>query len=359
MDFFVPLIGFGLIAFALLDIYLTVLFPRLSSSLLSLWLAKKLWYLFRSTAHLPFLKRDRWLAHSGSIAIITIVTVWITLLITGFACISWVELGSGIQASQGQTPTDFGAALYYSGYAFTTLGTGDLVPRTALARLLMVAQAGLGFSTFTLTLTYLFSIYNAINQRNTFALSLHHQSNSTADAAELLIRLMPDGDSSTVQRDVSSIARDLMFLLEAQHSYPVLLYFRFRQIYYALPRIVFLSMHVATLIKSGLHPEVYRPIVRSAAIAELWGGGLQLLLELSHSFHFGDRSHPDQGQEEIWRNQYYQAIERFNREGIKTTPDLEAGADLYVHLRRKWNAHLFNLTDHMAYQWHDIAPNQP
>lgn len=59
---------------------------------------------------------------------------------------------------------------YYSGYSLTTLGTGDIVPKTATYRLLTVLEAVLGFSTFTRTLTYFLSVYSALRQRNVFAL---------------------------------------------------------------------------------------------------------------------------------------------------------------------------------------------
>jgi Ion channel len=348
MDLFLQLIGAGIVILALLDIYLTVLFHRLGSSVISMSLNRGIWCLFHQAARVIPSKKDFLLAHSGSIMIVSLLVVWATFSICGFALIFLPELGTGIQASEGQTPTDFMTALYYSGFSFTTLGTGDLVPKTASYRLITVLEAALGFSSFTITITYLLSVYHALISRNTFALSLYHRTDGTGDAAELLARLGASGELGGIQQDLSNIGRELIQLLEFQHSYPVLLYFRFRETYYTLPRIILLTMDAVTLIKSALNAEKYRSLVRSTAVAELWGGGMQILSELSQSVLSKHWIKCDRQAELAWRQRYYQAIERLRAEGIETTADVEAGADLYVALRRKWQPILTTLSRYVA-----------
>lgn len=72
--------------------------------------------------------------------------------------------------------------------------------------------------------------------------------NNTADATEILARLGASSELNGVQQNISNMARDLINLLESQHSYPALLYFRFRQSYYALPRILLLTMDISVCI---------------------------------------------------------------------------------------------------------------
>lgn len=358
MRFLTQIIGVGLVIVALVDIYLTVLFPRLGSSILSLRLSKGLWRLFWLVAYIIPLKDKKLLAHSGPILVVATVVVWVCLLLWGFALIVWTELGWAIQSSRGSTDTDFITALYYSGFSLTTLGTGDFTPETNFQRLLMILEAAVGFSVFTLTITYLLSIYSALIRRNTFALSLHHRTAGTADAAEIIARLEADGHCGVLQQDISDIARDLINLLESQHSYPALIYFRFRQTYYALPRILLLAMDTATLIKSALNTEKYYSLVHSTAVAQLWGGGLQLLVELSSLVLPKSRSKINDSLEQVWRKRYYQAVEKFKAEGIETASDLEAGASKYISLRRKWNPSLAGLANYMAYNWSEIAPHE-
>lgn len=355
MDLLAQMVGVGLVILALIDIYLTVLYPRLGSSLLSFPLIKGMWQIFRWMAStIPF-KKKQLLSHTGPILLVATIVVWVLLLFCGFGLLVWPELGSAIQADRGQTPTDFATALYYSGYSLTTLGTGDILPKTGNLRLLMLLQAALGFSSFTLTITYVLSVYSALIRRNSFALSLHHRTDGTADAAELLAGLGASGELSGVQHDISNMARDLMNLLESQHSYPVLLYFRFQQTYYALPRMILLAIDTVTLIKSALNAEKYSSLVRSTAVAELWGGSLQMLVELSRAIVPKACANINDQQEQAWRKRYYQAVERLRKEGIETAKDLEAGADLYISLRRKWAPYLTVLTDYMAYEWSEIT----
>ncbi|MEC4816499.1 MAG: potassium channel family protein [Scytonema sp. PMC 1069.18] len=356
MKFLAYVVGVGIIILCLTDIYLTVLFPSLGTSILSLPLGQRLWGLFRWVACNIPLKKEKLLSHSGPTLMIITVVMWLSLLIVGFALIVWTQLGSAIQASEGKTPTDFITALYYSGFTLTTLGTGDLTPKTDIQRFLMIFQSALGFSIFTLTITYLLSVYTALVRRNTFALSLHHRSAGTADAAEILARLGASGELSGVQQDISQLARDLINLLESQHSYPALLYFRFHQNYYALPRILFLAMDTVTLIKSALNTKKHKALVDSTAVAELWGGGLQLLIEISRLFSLkACANQTNDNLEQVWRERYYDAVERLKQEGIETAPDLEAGANLYISLRQRWNFYLTGLTNHMAYDWGEIA----
>ena len=60
--------------------------------------------------------------------------------------------------------------------------------------------------------------------------------------------------------------------------------------------------------------------------------------------------------EQEWREWYYRAVERLRAARIETTPDLEAGADLYIALRRKWNPYVVAFAEYMAYKWSEIAP---
>lgn len=359
LHWLLQLVGLGLVALALLDIYLTVLSPRLGTSLLSLPLMKKIWWLFRQTARLLPKQRQQLLFHAGPLMIVAVILVWVTLLAVGFALIVWPALGTEVQASQGQTSRDFWTALYYSGYSLTTLGNGDLIPQTEFYRFLTLVQAALGFSIFTLTITYLLSVYNALIQRNSFALSLHHRSDTTADAAELLARLMAGGSVDGLQQDLSNMARDLMNLLEAQHSYPVLLFFRFQPRYYGMPRLLLLLLDTATLIKSGLDAEQYRSLVNSAAVAELSGGSLQMLDEVSRTILSSQRRRTAKRSQltpKQWQQRYLKALNRLEAEGIKVVSDVEAGAELYMALRADWQGRLSELADYLGYSWSEVAP---
>ena len=359
IDQILQLLGAALVLVALSDIFLTVLYARSGAGLLSDRLHKGLWRLFRGAARSFPRFKNRLLAYAGPLLLVVTALFWIALLLLGFSLIIWPALGSEIRAGSGPTPTDFAAALYYTGYSLTTLGNGDLVPHTSFYRLLTVFEAAVGFSVLTLALTFFTSVYSALVRRNTFALGLHHRALGTADAAVLLTRLAPGGDFSSARSEVSKMADELLNLYESHHFYPVLHYFRFEGEAYSLARITLLTLDTATLVRSALDERAYRPFVRSAAVAALWGGGTQLLEGVSAM------SLPEPGpgkveelaaeSEQLWRAHYLRATETLRAEGIAVTHDLKAGADSYVALRREWGEYVAAFADYMAYDWDEVA----
>lgn len=352
MNWLTQTTGVGLIIIAAVDIFVTALYPRTGNSIVSQPLGKGTWRIFRWLARWP--KSDYLMAYCGSVILVVVAIFWITLFIIGFALIIWPMLGNEILSSSGKTPTDFGTAVYYSGFNFTTLGVGDLVPKTTTCRLLTILQSALGFATFTVTLTYLLSVLNALTQRNIFALSLHHRTGTKANAAELLLGWGMGGEFDNAKQDISNMARDLLQLLESHNSYPVLHYFRFLESHYSLAQMLLITMDTATLIKTALCYREYRSLIHSTAVTELQSGGLYTLKQLAKSFlPQGEIS--SYSCELQWREWYYHVVRRLQFEGIETPKDIEAGADKYVSLRREWNNEVAAFAKHMEYRWSDIA----
>lgn len=356
---FWQILGIGIILIALVDVYLTVLYPRTGKSVVSLQLSKGIWQLFRWLSHLPGFRKQDVLSYCGPTLLVAIASFWVCATAIGFALFLWPALGTGIQASSGKTPTDFATAFYYSGYTLTTLGVGDLVPKTGFWRFVTVLEAAIGFSIITAALTYLLSVYNALTRRNSFALSLHHRSGDEANAAALLIRLKIRlkgySNFEPAMSEISSITRDLLFLLESHHAYPVLHYFRFPEPHYALARIALISLDLAALIKSALHPHIHQPFINSAAVTGLEKGGLDMLVQLSNSFL--DKQQIDSTeQRQEWRHWYFEAAKVIQQNGIETVDDLEIGADNYVLIRSNWHNIIVAMAKYMDYSWQEIAP---
>ena len=326
-------------------------------------LGRGIWQIFRRLAR--WTKSDRLMAYCGSVVLVVVAIFWIALFIIGFALVVWSMLGDEIVASSGKTPTDFGTAVYYSGFNFTTLGVGDLVPQETTCRLLTILQSALGFATFTVTLTYLLSVLNALTQRNIFALSLHHCTGTKANAAELLLGWGIGGEFDNAKQDITSMARGLLQLLESHNSYPVLHYFRFPEPHYSLARMILITMDTATLIKTALCDREYKSLIDSTAVTELQSSGLYTLKQLADSFlpqgaiaNTSAKLSASYSCETQWREWYYQVVRRLKSEGIKTPEDIEAGADEYVSLRREWNDEVAAFAKHMAYRWRDVAPTE-
>lgn len=352
MSLLVQAIGIALVLVTLTDIFLTVLKVRGGAGFLSTWLNRGTWSLFRTSVSVIPTGKDRILSYAGPTLLVSIAVAWTSLLLLGFSLIVWPALGTGIRASSGTTPTGFAAALYYSAYSLTTLGTGDLVPQTGFYRLLMVFTAAVGFSVLTLTITYFMSVYTALLRRNTFALSLHHRASSTGNGAELLAGLTAGGNVGAAQQELSTVMQEVANLYESHQFYPVLHYFRFPQVHYALARVMFLVMDVTSLASTALSKEAHRQLVMSSAVRGLQGSGQRLLEEMATTFLGEGQPEQDRALDADkvarWREHYHHARERLVREGL-TVAAAATGEEAYVALRRQWQPFVDAFAEQMAY----------
>jgi hypothetical protein len=349
------LLGAVLVLSVLQDVFFTVLFPASGHGVLRRPLARVVWAGFRTVARrLDDDRRRGFLAYSGPVQISVNLGAWILLLTVGFALIYLPALGSQITASSGPTATTWSNAVYYSGYALTTLGVGDLVARDGVYRLLTVVEAGIGFATVSMAVTYFLSVYSALTQRKVTAAQLHHRTYDTGEAVELLAGLALDGELPGAGDELGRISTAIQHSLETHAAYPVLRYFHQRHVYYSLPRIVLLGLETVTIVRTVLDPGRYRHLIDSPSVAGLSASADQLLTELVPDAATGV---PDPDTEQAWRERGQAAAERLAAAGLRVRDDRAAVADDYVALRAGWDGRLHSLADAMVYDWSTIEPD--
>ncbi|KQX69753.1 potassium channel family protein [Angustibacter sp. Root456] len=350
-------VGGACVTLVIADVFFTVLFPASGHGPIRRPLSKLTWRGFAMLARpMRHRTRRRFLAYSGPVQIAVTILVWVALLMVGWALVYQPALGHGISAAQGHTNTDFATALYYSGFSLTTLGTGDVIASTDLYRLLTIAEAALGFSAFTMVLTYFLSVYNALVSRKSFSATLHHRTFDTGDPVQLLVGLADDGDLPQSRPQLSTIAEFLTHTAETHRSYPVLRYFHFRQHRYALPRLLLLALDSATLVQTALAGDRYRGLIRSSAVYQLVAAGMQTLQELVPR---AEAKSPDDERIAHWRSRFCAEVEVLRAAGLAVVADVQQGADEYVALRARWDAPLRTLSDEMLYDWKDIEVARP
>ena len=86
-------------------------------------------------------KRETLLSFYGPMSLLVLVGVWALGLVLGFGLMQY-GAGSAVNTNGGQP--GFATDVYLSGTTFFTLGLGDVVPQTGVARLLVVTEAGFG-----------------------------------------------------------------------------------------------------------------------------------------------------------------------------------------------------------------------
>ncbi|HLI34033.1 MAG TPA: potassium channel family protein [Terriglobia bacterium] len=222
------LAGFALLLTILWDAFETIILPR-----------RVVRYYFRLTrafyrytwtpwaAIARRLKPGRWresfLSYFGPLSLLFLFALWACGLIFSFALLQW-SAGSVVRL-KGVHPS-FWTDLYLSGSSFFTLGLGDVVPLSTVARVITVIESGTGFGMLAVVVTYLPVLYGAFSKREVNISLMDARSGSPPTAAELLRRhARPEQVQTLVEylHDWESWSAELM---EIHLSYPVLCFFR-------------------------------------------------------------------------------------------------------------------------------------
>jgi len=159
----------------------------------------------------------------GPLSLLVLVGVWAVGLVLGFGLMQY-GAGSAVVVTGGQP--GFQTDIYLSGTTFFTLGLGDVIPRSGLARVLVVLEAGFGFGFLAAVIGYLPFIYGSFSKREVNISLLDSRAGTPPTAGELLRRhSYVDGLFAlrVLLKDWELWCAELM---ESHLSYPVLAYFR-------------------------------------------------------------------------------------------------------------------------------------
>jgi hypothetical protein len=220
-------VGLALIATVLWDAFETVVFPRTVTRVVRLariyfrgtWSAwGRVSQLFGSES-----RRERFLAVYGPVSLLGLLAVWAVGLIAGFAALHW---SAGSQLSVPEGTARFGDDLYMSGTTFFTLGLGDVHPVGPLARLLTVAEGGMGFAFLAIVIAYFPVLYQSFARREVRLTLLDAWAGSPPAAAEVLRRLAGAGELNALDQFLRDWEYWCSELLESHISYPVVAFFR-------------------------------------------------------------------------------------------------------------------------------------
>jgi hypothetical protein len=216
-----------LIATVLWDAFETVVLPRTVSRRLRLTRLyfRTTWRAWRDVAAMfrADRRRERFLAIYGPLSLPGLAAVWALGLILGFAGLHW-SAGSNLQpvVEHPRLIDD----LYMSGTTFFTLGLGDLRPVGWVARLLTVAEAGMGFGFLAIVIAYFPVLYQSFSRREAQLTILDAWAGSPPAGAEVLRRLATRRALAALDPFLKDWERWCSAVLESQISYPSVAFFR-------------------------------------------------------------------------------------------------------------------------------------
>jgi hypothetical protein len=227
MNFAAVIIGIVFIMVVLWDAFETVVFPRRVTRRLRLvrLFYRLTWPLWSAAVRAvsPRRKQENYLSYYGPLSLPLLLGLWAAVLIVGFALLYWAQ-GDAIKTQGGQA--GFAECLYFSGTTFFTLGLGDIFPNTAMARLFVVLEAGMGFAFLALVISYLPALNQSFSRREVSISLLDARAGSPPTATEILRRHVQDNDIGSLAQLLHEWERWSAELLESHLSFPVLVYFR-------------------------------------------------------------------------------------------------------------------------------------
>jgi Ion channel len=225
-------IGLGFLAVVLLDAFQTIILPRRPVGRLRITRIFFLmtWMPWRTVGGLLRSTKTRDQAYSiyGPLSLLLLIVIWAMLLVCAFGLI-YYGLGTPFHGVAAPLESNLGRlrdCLYASGTTLFTLGLGDLTPASQQARVLVVAEAGVGLGFVALVIGYVPLLYGTFSRREVAVALLDSRAGSPPTAGELLIRHGFDGGHKALAILLAEWERWSAEMLESHVSYPLLCYYR-------------------------------------------------------------------------------------------------------------------------------------
>lgn len=331
-----------------LDVFQTIILPRRPAGRLRI---TRLFYIvtwgpWSAVARRIRIKAAREQLYSiyGPLSLLLLLAVWATFLILGFACL-YSGMGSPFKDPMGGSLlASFRTDLYVSGTTLFTLGLGDVVPLSVMARAVVVMESGTGLGFVALVIGYVPVLYQAFSRREVDIALLDARAGSPPTAAELLRRHHFDGGDEALIALLASWERWSAEILETHISYPILCYYRSQH-----DNQSWLSAMVAMLDACALLIAVVEgPASRQAQLT--FAMARHALIDMGHVFHQERRAKQllEEGtQDRLGMEGFYQLCDSLGDVGIRFCGDEATTVRLHA-MRRLYEPHAQALSEYLG-----------
>ncbi len=229
------------------DVFQTVVVPRAPFANLrpSTVLTRVLWAFWPQVTRLyrSAQRREDVLGAFAPFDMIALLVLWASLLGLGYGLLFF-----SIHDHLGPGPIGLLGAIYFAYTTMLTIGFGDIVPHTILARALAIMDGASGLGLVAVVTSYLFSIFGSFAARERYVIELGARAGTPPSGSALLethgyaklIDALPN-----VFHDGQAWAAALV---QSQTAYPVLSFFRSNEIHQSWVLTLGLLLDAATLV---------------------------------------------------------------------------------------------------------------
>jgi len=219
------IVGIAVVFYILNDIFQSVVVPRPTPARyrLTRWVVRPGWRAWRAMGLRTRSsgERERLLGVYAPLVVVVLLLLWLSGLVFGYGLIF-----DGLRNQLHPLVHDFPTALYFAGTSVLTIGFGDFVATSGVARLLALTAGGTGLGTIALAISFLFSLYGSFQRREILIVTLDARAGAPPSGVNLLETMAKLGMIDDLPRFFAEWEKWAAEVLDSHMAYPVLAYFR-------------------------------------------------------------------------------------------------------------------------------------
>ncbi|HEY0459583.1 MAG TPA: potassium channel family protein [Pyrinomonadaceae bacterium] len=352
--------GFFLLILVFYDIFATILRATRYPGPISQLINRGLWWIFSNlTRNLDRRSRHRILSMVGPLLMPILIIVFVSTLVTGFALIYLPQIETDFIISKHEPNSPVFQSFYFSGVTFLTIGYGDVLPSTTWTRVLAIAEGACGIAILSLSITYLLTVYGALERKRTLALSFYHQARQGADVAGFISAHFSRGRFHSLTETLRDATRDLQELLESHLEHPIINYFHPLEVYKGLPRALFVVLETVAILNAHVDEREYVEAGDHPDVIIAGDNARYVLAELVTSLALENAATEPFESEEVvlkrQKNSFNRALRHLKSGKIQTRTDIEQAFGEYREDRAAWESQLYHFADFLGYDWDEVT----
>lgn len=352
--------GATLLVLVFYDIYATILRATKQPGPFSTFLNRGLWWAAtRATKRLDRRHRHRVLSMIGPILMPLLIAVFILMLLTGFALIYLPRLATDFKIDDAAHANQIFQAYYFSGVTFLTIGYGDILPVSNATRMIALIEGAAGLAIISLAITYLLTVYGALERKRAVALKFYHQARQGADISGYISSHFARGRFHSLTESLREATHDLQELLESHLEHPVIHYFHPPEVYKGFPRALFVVLETVAILNAHLDEEEYVEAGDHPDVLIAGDNARYVLAELVTSLNLQTSAtesfEPEAETVRRRRKSFNRSMKHLQNTKIKTRGDIERAFEEYSEDRADWERQLFRFAEFLGYDWDEVT----